>query len=192
MITLLVERSKQGDLDAFSQLISVYRVRVYGVAFSFLHNHQDAEDISQEAFIQAFKKLGSLNPSSSFEPWLFQVVANMSRNKIRWRGVREKFTISLDAEPDSGGENDIAKLQVADPDRKIDPSFQADHTMLTKQLNNAVTKLPIQQRTAIHLKFIQGFKILEVAKLMRLSEGTVKTHIFRGLESLKIRLERQV
>ena len=190
-ILLLVQKSKKGDLDAFGELIRLYQEKAYGLAFSFLHNPTDAEDISQEAFLQAFKKLQSFDGSGSFGAWLLTIVANRSKNKIRWKKIRERLTFSLDEPSGDPDREDQPRFQPADTDRRSDPSAHADASWQTQKLSRSMDRLSPRQRTAIELKFIQGYKISEVAGLMGLSEGTVKTHIFRGLESLKNRIGKE-
>lgn len=185
LIRGLVEKSQKGDISAFGKLIELYQEKAYGLALVFLRNHADAEDVSQEAFIRAFKNLHSFKASGSFGSWLIKITVNLSKNKLRWRRIREKITFSLDQliTPDEDSERPV--MQVADTDKTIDPSLTADQVWKNQQLSQAMDGLSVQQRTAIHLKFIQGYTIREIAEIMDLAEGTVKVHIFRGLEGLK-------
>jgi RNA polymerase sigma-70 factor, ECF subfamily len=184
-ISELVDRSKDGDESSFNELIKLFRVKAYGLAYSFLKNHHDAEDVSQEAFIKVYQKLKTFDHSGSFESWLLTIVANMSRNKIRWKTVRGRLTISLDQDFKDENAEDSAPFQVAEPNERNNPAKEADRTWESKRISEALAKLTDQQRIIIELKFIQGYKISEIAGLLKLAEGTVKTHIFRGLESLK-------
>lgn len=183
-IAALIRSSQEGDLQAFGELIVLYREKAYGVALSLLNNHHDAEDISQEAFIKAFENLKSFEPSGSFGAWLFKIVSNLAKNKLRWRRIRERFTISLDDSKEDD-EGDLLKLQVADPDKKVEPAFYADQSSESSMLMESIGKLPERQRRAVELKFVQGCKLSEVAEMMEIAEGTVKSHIFRALETLK-------
>lgn len=180
----LIYESQQGNLAAFAELVRFYQKKAYGLAYSFLKNHHDAEDISQEAFVKAFENLGSFDRTRSFNSWFLTIVANLSKNKIRWKKVRERFTFSLDA-VSNDSEKDGQAMQVADRNPQIDPILETGHTILAENLNRALDGLPTQQRTAIQLKMVEGYKISEVANVMNLAEGTVKTHIFRGMEKLK-------
>lgn len=190
IVSALVEKSKNGDLEAFGELIRLYRERAFGLAYSFLNNHHDAEDISQEAFIQAFKKLESFDASGSFGAWLLTIVANMAKNRIRWRKVREKFTFSLDAGFDANGDGERVEFQIPDKTKDLDPLANVEKMWASARLAAQMSELPARQRTTVHLKFVQGFTIPEIAKMMNLAQGTVKSHIFRGIESLKKTIER--
>lgn len=185
VVLLLVERAKEGDTEAFGGLVRLYKEKAYGLALSFLRHPQDAEDVSQEAFLKAFEKIKTYNPAlGSFGSWLLQIVANLSRNKLRWKKIRDKWLVPIDRSS-GGGEEDIPDLQIADPDVKSDPSVGTEGVLQNEEIVQAVDSLPEQQKTVLHLKFVQGYKISEIAKIMGLAEGTVKSHLFRGMESLK-------
>ena len=187
----LIERCKRGDLDAFNELITLYRVKAYGLAYSFLKNHHDAEDVSQEAFIKVFKSLSSYDSSGSFHSWLFTIVANLARNRIRWRNLRERLGFSLDEDHSQTNGNGPAPAQIADPDPASDPLAAVSRAWESKRISEAMDGLSDQQQVAIYLKFIHGYKISEIADLMCLAQGTVKTHISRGLEALRKVLEEE-
>lgn len=190
-ILILVEKCKQGDTNAFGELVCMFRVKAYGLSLSYLKHHQDAEDVSQEAFVRAFRKIHSFDPScGSFGSWLLKIVVNLSLNKLRWKKIRQGLTLSLDSNPESY-EEDSPPFQVADTASNIHPDKQAEQSLENSRVAEAIQHLPYQQRTALHLKFVQGYKISEVANIMDIAEGTVKSHLFRGLRHLKILLGDQ-
>lgn len=180
-----VRKAQLGDSNAFAQIVRDIAPRAYGLAFSFLKNHEDAEDISQEAFIRAFKNLKSFDLSKPFETWFFTILVNLCKNKLRWKNLRAKLTFSLDMLFQVDEEDDPRPMQVKDPNKGIEPDSAFKESYMQKNLQDAISKLSGQQRSAIHLKFQEGYKISEIAEMMNVSEGTVKTHIFRAMERLK-------
>lgn len=185
----LIERIRQGDRDAFSELVRRYQRQAFGLAHSFLKSVPDAEDVAQDAFLKAFEKLGTFDASGSFEAWFFTIVANLARKKLRWHKVRTTLTLSLDAprEDDRGG--DPTTPQVPGPEARDNPERLAESGWRAGRLQEALAGLPEQQQTALRLKYVEGWKISEVARLMGLAEGTVKAHLFRGTEKLRKVLE---
>lgn len=185
-ILSLVEKSKDGELQAYGELVRIYRERAYGLAFSFSKHHHDAEDISQEAFIKAFEKIGTFDPRvGSFGSWLLKIVANLSINKMRWNKVRKKFLLFLDSGFNGPEERDSPALQIADPNKNLEPEANAERSWESARIAGAMASISPQQRMALHLKYIEGYKLSEISKIMRLAEGTVKSHVFRGIEGLK-------
>lgn len=185
-VLLLVRKCQEGDQSAFGDLVCIFREKAYALAYSYLNHHQDAEDVSQEAFVRAFRKISAFDPMvGSFGSWLLRIVANLSLNKLRWKKIRNRMTFSLDRNINGAETEEPMPMQVADPSTKIDPHKSTEKSLENKRVEDAMAALSEQQRTALHLKFVQGYKISEVAKIMNLAEGTVKSHLFRGIENLK-------
>ncbi len=185
-ILLLVSRCQEGDQDAFGDLVDIFKEKAYGLAYSYLNHRQDAEDVSQEAFIRAFSKINSYDSKlGSFGSWLLKIVANLSLNKLRWKKIRARLTVSLDHTVGDADSDDPMPMQVEDTNADIDPQKSADKSFQDNRMKTVMAALSEQQRTVLQLKFVQGYKISEVAKIMNLAEGTVKSHLFRAVENLK-------
>jgi RNA polymerase sigma-70 factor, ECF subfamily len=169
------------DLETFAVWIKLYWLKAYALALAYLRNHADAEDVSQEAFLRAFNRIRALRQRpESFKSWLMTVVANLAKNRIRFRRVREKTAFFLDAaEPDG---HRIPELS----ESRVNGNGHAE------RLAEAVAALPERQRCAVELKFFHGYKISEIARIMGLAGGTVKAHLFRGMMGLKKNLRGDV
>lgn len=163
----LVQRARAGDSGAFGDLVRAHADAAFGLALSFLKNRPDAEDASQEGFLKAFRNLDSFEGPGGFRPWLLTIVANTCRNRLRWQKLRNFWHVD--------GDETLIENQPEPPGPAQDSAETA----------RALESLTEQQRLAVQLKFVEGHKIREVAQIMGLSEGTVKTHLYRGVAQLR-------
>lgn len=163
----LVKLSKQGNGDSFNQLVEKYQKLAYNLAYRFLGQAQAAEDATQEAFLSAWKGLGSFR-GENFRAWLLQIVANTCRDSLRSK--RRHPTTSLDAFP-------------VDPSA---PSVNHQRSLeLGDVLQRGLAQLPEDQRLAIILSDVIGMSYEEIAQTMGCSLGTVRSRLSRGRESLR-------
>ena len=163
----LIKLSKQGDGDSFNQLVEKYQKLAYNLAYRFLGQAQAAEDATQEAFISAWKGIGSFR-GENFRAWLLQIVANTCRDSLR--SNRRHPTTSLDAFP-------------VDPPA---PSVNLERSLeLEEALKRGLAQLPEDQRLAIILSDVIGMSYEEIAQTMGCSLGTVRSRLSRGRESLR-------
>jgi len=160
------KKFEEGEISNFEDIVRRYEKMVYGIVYRFLNNHQDAEDITQETFLIVYRKLKSLRKASSLTNWIYTITLNLVRENLR-KKYRIKTLNNLN-------ENLI---------------FYNDGSNLSEEIKEkikmAIEKLPEKQKEVINLKFIEGLKIKEISKIMECKEGTVKTHIFRGLRTLR-------
>jgi RNA polymerase sigma-70 factor (ECF subfamily) len=166
----LILRSKEGDLDAFNQLVEKYQRQVYNLALRMLSNAPAAEDATQEALLSAFKGMGKFR-GGNFRAWLLRIVANACRDHLRsWR---RRPATSLDA-------------LVLEPDRHApSPEDYALRRELGEEIGKALVALPADQRLAVILYDIQGLSYEEIAQVMNSSLGTVKSRLSRGRARLR-------
>lgn len=139
---------------------------VYGIAYKFLNNHQDAEDITQETFLIVYRKLRNLRKTNSLTNWTYTITLNLVRENLR-KKYRMKTLNNLN-------ENLIFYNNENNSNEEI-----------KEKIRTAIEKLPEKQREAINLKFMEGLKIKEISKIMECKEGTIKAHIFRGIKTLR-------
>ena len=165
--------------ESFDELIARHRDRVFRVALSVLGPgaEADAEDVAQEAFVRAYRRLGSFRGESRVGTWLYRVAFNLAVDHRRRTGRRgtEIGGEALDALPARGG----------DPDRA---ARVGESARLVRRL---LDDLPEAQRAALHLHYWMGHTVAEIGELLDLAEGTVKSHLHRGRERLRAELERE-
>jgi RNA polymerase sigma-70 factor (ECF subfamily) len=168
---LLVERSRQGDITAFNGLVEKYQQSVYNLCLRMLGSPQSAEDATQEAFIAAFKAMSGFR-GEAFRAWLFRIAANSCYDEMRRR--RSRQASSLD-EPHGEGERAIDV-----PSSRATPEEIAEQRELAELLGQALSAIHPDQRIALILCDVQGFDYAEIAQVLGISLGTVKSRIFRG------------
>jgi len=165
----LISRFVTGDERAFSELVNKYRKQVYAVARRFTKNHEEADDLAQEAFVKAYKNLKSFRGESGFKTWLLRITTNLSIN----------YTKSGRVSKDSGETPNEGEARNTAP---------LDGMILNEQkgeLRRAITRLPPKQQQTLLLKTYQNMTCEEVANIMNCSPGTVKANVFNALKRLK-------
>lgn len=166
----LILRAKEGSDGAFRQLVNLHMKSAYDIAIGFVGDHDDARDVAQDAFVSVHRSLGGFRGDSEFRTWLYRIVTNLSMNKIRSRTSRARFEVHTDdmienmAHPESGG---------------------AERTDLTAHIERALHELPTLQRAVVLLRHLNGLSTKEVSSILECSEGTVKTHLHRGLKKMR-------
>jgi len=176
----LVKCSKGGDLDCFNQLVERYQRQVYNLCLRMLGNTHDAEDVTQGAFISAFKGIGRFK-GGNFKAWLFRIAANACRDQLRL--LRRRPASSLDALP--------LDLELEDR-RAISPEQYAINQELGEEIRRALASLPADQRLAVILRDIMGLDYEEIAQATASSLGTVKSRISRGRARLREHLKKHM
>ncbi len=176
----LVEACLAGEDSAFDVLLGRWEKRIRGAIYRLVGSDEEARDLCQEAFLKAYKSLRSFKQEARFSSWLYQIALNLCRDRIRRR--RGKTMVSLD-ELEEGG----AAMPVAGP-TALDLLQERDTSRLVAQ---AIEALPGEQREVIILKEYQGLTFLEIAQALDVPISTVKTRLYRGLDQLRSRLERE-
>ncbi len=179
----LVRRAQNGDREAFGDLVRFYQRRVVGVAYHFLGSSEDARDVGQDAFVQAFRCLQQVKDPSRFRPWLMRTVVNLSLNFRRSRA--QSRMVSLDAL--SVETTATCRSRVTECRCAIHGTPSAGD-MQTK-VAEAVESLPDHQRTALILFSVEGLPQTEVAEILRCSVELVKWNVFQARKKLKELLE---
>lgn len=179
----LVIKTQQGDPSAFDDLIRKYHPRLYGLIYHMTSNNEDTNDLLQDVFSKAYRSINTFKGNSGFYTWIHRIAVNMTLNFLKKRGRRQHS--SLD-DIDEHLENDpdfIAAAKVADPRTVINAQeFQ-------KKLNEAMLKLSPDHRAVVTLFDIQGMPQSEVAKILKTTEGTVRSRIFYAHRQLQTYLQ---
>ncbi len=170
----LITAARGGDRNAFRCLVERHMKDAYNIAYSFTGDHHAAEEVAQEAFVRVFRSLHSFRGDSSFGTWLYRIVTNLSLNRVKAVARRRLHEVlTVEEEP----------VVAAEPG----PDFHAGETRAL--IERALHELPTMQRAVVILRHIDGLTTKQVSNILGCTEGTVKTHLFRGLEKLRQKLE---
>lgn len=180
----LVEASKKGDAGSFGKLIGLYEDRIYRLAHSVCAGlPAEAEDVYQETFLTAFKKIGQFRSSSDLGTWLYRIASNLCW--MRYRGKRKEPVVPI---LDSEGEEGDPRFQLRDW------APLPDEAARKKELGSAVAKalgeLPVEYRLVLTLRDIEGLSNEDTAKAVGASVAAVKSRLHRGRMFLRDRLDR--
>ena len=178
-----VERALRGQTEAFDELMQQYLPRIYRLCLSLTGQPQDAEDCTQEAFLKAFRALPNYRGTSSFYTWLYRIASNVCHDFHRARSAGS--VISLD---ETYGE-DEQPAQYKDPGRL--PDDLAISHELGDQLRSSINLLPESMRDVLILRDVEGYSYHEIAQILHLSEGTVKSRLFRARNQVITSLQRE-
>ena len=170
---LLVQRCLRGEKEAFCRLVEKYKVPIYNLAYRMLESEEEAEDAFQETFLQAYKSLDKYKLNYSFFTWLYTVSLNICRNRLKKRWRVRMFSID---EPVSDDNN--LDWQIADSRLSPDVLLQRKDFLLL--VNEAVNYLPVKYKAVIVLRYLDNLSYQEIAEIVKLPLGTVKTQIHRG------------
>ena len=172
---LLLNRAQRGDVDAFSELIRPLERAVYLSAFSLLRNEADAEEVSQEAVLKAFRSISRFRGEAKFSTWLIQIAINEAKMKLR-KDRRHLYESIEEGQVSEDGEyipRDFADW------REI-PSETLERKELRDALSDALHALPEKYRAVVMLRDIQHLSIVETAQVLGISEANVKTRLSRA------------
>jgi RNA polymerase sigma factor (sigma-70 family) len=175
----LVRRARKGDLTAYDDLVRRYQERVYATIYHMTANHEDANDLAQEAFIKAFQALKSFKGGSSFYTWVYRIAVNKTINFLKQRKTRAQM--SLD-DLDFNAEHDpdlVALISEKTPRREVGLAE------LQEKLNAAMLRLSEPHRLAVTLHDVQGLSHEEIAKIMECNVGTVRSRLFYARQQLQ-------
>lgn len=176
---LLLDRAKAGDVTAFEELIDSYQKKVFNLALRIIGNYDDAADLAQETFVRIFKAISNFKEQSSFSTWVYRITTNVCLDEIRKRKNKKFVSLDEDIHMDDGD----MKRQVVSEDPG--PDDAAERAEVRRVVNNAINKLPEDQRAVITLRDLHGMSYEEIAKILDCPGGTVKSRINRARMALK-------
>lgn len=179
---LLVERVQQGDKRAFDVLVSKYQRRLMRLVSRLVHDQAEAEDVVQETFIKAYRALPHFRGDSAFYTWLYRIGVNTAKNYLVTQGRRTPTSTETDAEQAEsfdGGDN-LRDINT--------PESMLASKQIAEAVNAAMDSLPLELRTAIVLREIEGLSYEEISAVMACPIGTVRSRIFRAREVIAEKL----
>ena len=171
-ITVLVSRVQRGDIAAFDSIMLLYRERLYSVIYNMTFNHEDAADLTQESFVKAFRSLKKFKGKSSFFTWLYRIGVNLTLSHLQRKKTRKFFSFEQISE-EYGSSKEFEKLSSSE-------SSSVRKTLLNElhqKLNEALLKLSDKHRTIVVLFEIDGLSHKEISKIMKCTEGTVRSRL---------------
>jgi RNA polymerase sigma-70 factor (ECF subfamily) len=178
----LVERVQQGDKRAFDILVLKYQNKIIQLAYRYVHDHDEAMDVAQEAFIKAYKSLGNFRGESAFFTWIYRIAINTAKNHLVASGRRPPKT-DLDAQEAEQYEGASGLKEYDTP----------EHVLLRDELKEtiatAINELPDDLRTAITLRELEGLSYEEIAQAMDCPIGTVRSRIFRARDAIDAKVK---
>ncbi len=179
---LLVERVQRGDKKAFELLVSKYQRKLFRLVSRLVHDHAEAEDVVQEAFIKAYRAMVNFRGDSAFYTWLYRIGINTAKNHLVTQGRRAPTSTDADIE-------EAETFVDADGLRDINtPESLLATKQIAETVNSAMTALPEELRNAITLREIEGMSYDEIAEMMMCPIGTVRSRIFRAREAIAEKL----
>jgi len=178
----LVERAQRGDKKAFELLVGKYQRKLGRLLSRFIRDAAEVEDVTQEAFIKAYRALPTFRGDSAFYTWLYRIGINTAKNYLVAMGRRAPTTTEIDSEEAEGFEDGTQLHDLNTPENEMATRQIAD------TVNQTLGELPEELRTAITLREIEGLSYEDIANIMNCPIGTVRSRIFRAREAIAIKL----
>ncbi len=181
----LVALAKQGDQDAFAQLVESNQNKIYSLALRMTGNPEDGADLAQEAFLKAWRSLPTFQEESSFSTWLYRLTSNLCIDFLRKEKRRKAAvtTVSLDDDEDESPPVEV-------PDQRFTPETEVERRELRAAMSRALKVMSEEHRQILILREVEGLSYTEIAGLLDLEEGTVKSRIARARISLRNILQK--
>lgn len=181
----LVRLCRRGDERAAQEILDRFQRPVFSIVHRMVHDRELAEDLAQDAFVRTFNNLDRYDPSYKFSSWLFKIAYNMTVDHLR---KRELDTVSIHGAPDAVTEDRQAATAIALESREERPDELLEAHDLGEEIEEAIAGLRPDYRTAILLRHVDGRPYEEIAEIMDIPLGTVKTYIFRARRELRVAL----
>lgn len=175
----LIAKAKQGDLSAFEALILKHEKIVYNVALRMMNHSEDARDISQEVFLKAYRSLAQFDERAAFSTWLYRITHNTCIDEMRKRKGKQSYSLEEELENEDG----TMQRQVADAGDTPEKRLLREEKK--SEILRALDTLSAEHKAAIVLRDIKGLSYEEIAEILELSLGTVKSRISRARNQLK-------
>ena len=183
----LVRQCQNGDLEAMSCLIVKYQDRIYNAILKICQNYDDAAELTQDTFVKVLENINSFRSNSSFYTWLFRVAVNHTLNYCKRRFKLSPLSLDAEIDQGEGGRGKLAEV-LASPDEP-DPAVVAQQKELTKIVINLIGQLQQEYRVVLVLRDIEQMTYAEIAEVLQIETGTVKSRLSRARVKLRELLE---
>ncbi len=186
---LLVDRFKNGDQSAFDEMVLRYWDRIFAMVKQLLGNSEDAEEVTQDAFVRAHRGLENFRGDSAFSTWLYQIATNLARNKY-WYWWRRKRDKSISFDQPLSGEGEITLADVF-PAEAQTPKEETVTREFVDRIGECMQMLNTKHREVLVLRNVQNLSYEEIAAILNISVGTVKSRIARARNGLREKMGRE-
>ena len=183
----LIQRAKQGDQNAQGKLVQLWYKRIYNFGYKFFLDHDLAMEVSQRTFISMCKNLAGLQDSARFKSWLYKIAVNYCREEAR----KTKNNRSLSFDKVWNPETEDSPTWESSANRDDNPQRQLEQSELADIVQDALRALNQEQREVVIMKEFEGLKFREIAEVLNISENTVKSRMYYGLDGLKKILDKR-
>ncbi len=181
----LIREAQKGSREAFDALVRQYDQAVLRLAMHLTGSEQDAQDIHQEAFLKAYRHIGSFRFECSFYTWIYRIVTNLCLDHLRRRKTRrEDSAIMIDA----AGEEHDTMTNVSDERAMANPARELDRKILATHIQSALETLTPRERTVFELKHYHGLRLRTIGEMLNTTEETAKNTLFRATRKLRMQL----
>jgi RNA polymerase sigma-70 factor (ECF subfamily) len=182
----LVTRAQQGSEKAYRELLGRFQRPVFSIIYRMIRDREQAEDLAQETFVRVFNNIDRYDPRYKFSSWIFKIATNLTIDHIR---RKELNTVSIDGSRNATTAEQIeaTSITIASPDENPEELLEAKE--LGEEIEEAIGKLRPEYRADILLRHVDGREYQEIAEILSLPLGTVKTYIHRGRNELRDQLQ---
>ncbi len=174
----LIQRARNGELGAFREIVERYKKKIYYLSLDLTGNHHDAEDLSQEVFIKAYRSLKNFRGEAKFNSWLYRIAVNTCISQRRKKSVAA-MTLQEDFEDDSSPQ------YFSESESSHNPERSAEAGLMQQHINNALQRLTPKERSVFVLRHYNDLPLKEIAQVLKVTEGTVKSMLFRAIQRLQ-------
>ncbi|OUM95231.1 MAG: RNA polymerase sigma factor SigW [Thermobacillus sp. ZCTH02-B1] len=181
----LARRALKGDHQAFAEIVALYQDKLYHLAFRMLGSRQEAEDVTQEAFLRVYRNLDRYDEGMKFSTWIYRIATNLCIDRLRKR----KQTFSLDAE---SAEHEGLDGYAFIPGDDRTPENEMLLTETQRIVREAIETLPAKYKSVMVLRYLHDLSLQEIGEVLDMPVTTVKTRVHRGREFLRKKLERKL
>ena len=183
----LIGRARNGDGDAFGTLMKRHESMIFNAVMGMVRNTEDARDITQDAFFKAYRSLKSFRGDCKFSSWVYRIAVNAAKDFLRSESRRPHISLDADTEDDDG---EGQPMQIADDSPAADPQASAEASETQRIVRAALARLSDNHREILILRDIEGYSYEEIADMLGLELGTVKSRINRARIAMRQELVR--
>ncbi len=182
----LIQQAQAGELGAFDHVVLRHQQEVYAVALRMLGRADEAEEVAQEAFVRAYQAIRTFRQDAKLSTWLVAITMNLCRNRRRWWARRRRMIVASLDDPVGTGETTLGETV---PDPLPTPERAAERREIQERVTSGLNQLDEASRAVVVLRDIQGYSYEEIAAILRLPVGTVKSRINRARVQLRAMLD---
>ncbi|UCF87778.1 MAG: sigma-70 family RNA polymerase sigma factor [Nitrospiraceae bacterium] len=178
----MVQRCQRGDTEAYEEIVRKYQKKLFNIAYRMTGDYHEAADVVQDAFIAVYRNIRGFQGRSRFSTWMYTIVINVSRNRmrqVRKRSFHEHFSLDNPVETEKG------QIMIEQPSGDLSALERLEKRERGQKVQECMSTLDNEFREVIVLRDIQGFSYDEISEMLNIAEGTVKSRLYRAREKVK-------